>query len=388
MDKKLKIAVYSGEIPSTTFIERLIIGLANEGHHVHLFGYIKKKTIYNASVSIFAYKNTKLQKLYCFIKYSFLLQFFKSKKKKTLDKFIKEHSKNILLSKVKYYPVLWHHPDVFHLQWAKGLSDWMWVQEFGIKLVLSLRGAHINYSPIADSKLAKMYQNYFPQVDGFHAVSKAIAIEAEKYFATKEKIKVVYSGLDLSLFKEPIEKRNTIFEIVSIGRPHWIKGYTYALDACRKLKDNDFQFKYTIVGGANDLELVYQIQDLELQSEVVLLEKLPFSDVKELIQSSDVLLLPSVKEGVANVVLEAMALGTLVLTTDCGGMEEVIIDDVNGFLTPIRDSGKMANKIIEISNISENKKTSIIQAAKEIIENQHTEQQMIDGMLELYQSIY
>ena len=54
--------------------------------------------------------------------------------------------------------------------------------------------------------------------------------------------------------------------------------------------------------------------------------------VKELIKNADILLLSSVEEGIANVVLEAMALGTLVVSTECGGMNEVIKNNENGFL--------------------------------------------------------
>ena len=38
MKHKLKIAIYSGDIPSTTFIERLIHGLSNAAYHIYLFG--------------------------------------------------------------------------------------------------------------------------------------------------------------------------------------------------------------------------------------------------------------------------------------------------------------------------------------------------------------
>ena len=387
MKNKLKIAIYSGDIPSTTFIERLIRGISNKGHEIYLFGYIKDSVSYNQSVSVFGYKNTKIQKGIYLLKYSFLLYFFKHKEKAILDKILKSKSKNILLDKVKSYPVLWHKPDIFHLQWAKGLADWIWVKEFGIKMVLSLRGAHINYSPIASTKLANMYRNNFPKIDAFHAVSKDIAQEAIKYNAQQEKIKVVYSGLDLEL-KTTFEKTQTkVFKIISIGRPHWIKGYTYALDACKMLKDNNLKFEYTIIGAANNIEFDYQIHDLNLQNEVNLLGQMPFEDVKTFIQSSDLLLLPSLKEGVANVVLEAMSLRTLVLTTDCGGIREVIIDGENGFMTPIRDSEKMADKIIEISNISEEKKDALLLKAITTVKNNHNEQKMIESMSELYQCI-
>lgn len=388
MKKALKIAVYSGDIPSTTFIERLITGLATKTCKIYLFGYSKQKVSYAKSVSVFAYKNNKFHKALHYIKYSFLLFCFKHKEKRKLDRILKVQSENVLLAKVKCYPVLWHKPDVFHVQWAKGLADWTWVQEFGMKLVLGLRGTHINYSPIADKKLAAMYRTYFPKVDGFHAVSKAIGLEAVKYGAVKEKIHVVYSGLPFVEEKKTVPKQKDVFQIISIGRPHPIKGYTYALDACNLLKTQGFTFRYTIVGGTNAIEFAYQIHDLHLENEVRLIDNLPYGKVQALMQQADLLLLPSVEEGIANVVLEAMQNTTLVLTTDCGGMDEVITDGVNGFMVPIRDSEAIATKIAEIVAIPQATKEEIRKKALHTIKTQHSEDQMVDQMLALYQSIY
>src|SRR5690606_7966000 len=143
---------------------------------------------------------------------------------------------------------------------------------------------------------------------------KAIALEALKYNAELHKIKVVYSGLDLE--RMPFQLRsvqvNTPLKIISIGRAHWIKGYTYALDSAFLLKVAGVDFKYTIVGVGSNEELIYKRSQLDLENEVLFLEKLSFVELMESIQRADVLLLPSLKEGIANVALEAMALGTLV----------------------------------------------------------------------------
>ena len=83
-------------------------------------------------------------------------------------------------------PVVNNLPDIFHIQWAKSLEEWIFLKDiFDIKLVLSLRGSHITYSPLSNEKLAKNYVAYFPKVDCFHAVSLAIANEASKYFQRK-----------------------------------------------------------------------------------------------------------------------------------------------------------------------------------------------------------
>jgi len=342
IDQKLKIAIYSGEIPSTTFIERLISGLSKKGHFIVLFGSLKTSVSYNNNVLIKGYKNGKILKLIYLVKYTMLLFFFRYNEKKKLDKILRLESKNSLNNKVKCYPVLWHKPDVFHVQWAKALMDWTWVTQFNIKLVLSLRGAHINYSPIADLALAKNYRENFPRVDRFHAVSKAIAKEAIKYGADTKKIKVVYSGLDLKDKQEIKYPNHENYHIISIGRAHWVKGYKYALDACKLLKDKGVKFKYTIVGIDSGVEYLYHIKDLGL-------------------------LMPSVQEGIANVVLEAMALQTMVLSTDCGGMNEVISHGENGFLIPTRNPEAIANTITKIMTLSDEAQLKITNKALKTI---------------------
>ncbi len=385
--KPPKIAIYSGAVPSTTFIERLIAGVAESGYKVYLFGMLKKKTVYKQpNIHRVTYTDSYFQKAFHLLKYSLLLFVFKYKSKQKLDAFIKGRSKYVSLSKIKYYPVLWHQPDILHIQWAKSISDWMWVQDFGMKIIVSLRGAHINISPIADPQLAATYKEYFPKVDGFHAVSKAIAREATTYGAKPERIQVVYSGFPSIKIPEP-KTANRRFKIVAVGRKHWIKGYHYTLESCRILKNEGVAFEYQIIGAADSEELQYLQTDLGLEQEVQLTGKLPFEEVQGRIHQADLLLLSSMEEGIANVVLEAMQLGTLVLSTNCGGMSEVIKDGVNGFLVPVRNPKAMATAIQKIQGLKEDEKEHILLEAKKTIDKQHSVSKMVGDMEELYNQV-
>lgn len=385
-----RITIYSGQIPSTRFIERLINGISATNFSVYLFGTQKEKTSYSGKVIVKSNLDSRFSRLLLLMKYSVLLFIFRRKDKRKIDQYIQLQTKNRLLRKVKYYPILWHKPAVFHLQWAKSTSEWMWVQDFGIKIIVSLRGAHINYSPLVDKELAEQYKMVFSKVDGFHAVSKAIAREAAKYGANPEKIKVVYSGLPESR-KIPqnysSEKGKDPFKMLSVGRSHWVKGYNYVLDTCHRLKQSGFNFHYTIVGANNVEELEYQRNILGLADLVTFTTNIPSNQVTELMQECDLLLLPSVDEGIANVVLEAMQLKKMVLTTNCGGMEEVIQDGTNGFVVPIRDSEAMSEKIMEIASLSQDEVLRITSNAFKTIEGQHSEEKMVNDMLALYNAV-
>jgi colanic acid/amylovoran biosynthesis glycosyltransferase len=302
---------------------------------------------------------------------------------------IQEVAKHSFKEKLKIYaitgPVILENCDIFHVQWAKSLESFMFLQEYGIKLMLSLRGAHINYSPIADVSLAESYRRTFPLVNGFHAVSAAIAKESTQYGASPNKIKVIYSGLntDEFVFRPARNIPGETLKILSIGRPHWKKSYHLALDALSDLLKEGFDFHYTITGGVNE-ELIFQIHDLNLQRHVTIFENIPINEVKNQIHSHHLLLLPSVEEGIANVVLESMALGTLVLSSDCGGMKEAIEHGRNGFIFENRNREDLKNQLLSISKMREQHVLDILSDARNKIEEKFSDKKMIAGFRELY----
>ncbi len=386
-----------GDLPSPTFIDRLISGLINSGVDITLYGTKQKGYRLNPKIKVSGhkdgYKEGRNSRFIRLVKYDFLLTVFRNKEKKKLDNWIQKNGYKHWHFKSQFYPILWDSPDVLHVQWTKAIAHYTWVQEFRMKLVVSFRGAHINYSPYSIPGLKEMYKKVLPNVDGYHGVSKAICEEASKYGADIKKCQIAYSGFNISEFTkadwinnfETLEDRS--INIVSIGRSHWKKGYSFALDAMRQLKDKNIDFKYTIIGAANNEELLFQRNQLDLEQEVVFKNNVPFNEVKQIIRKADVLLLPSVEEGIANVVLEAMLLGTLVLTTNCGGMEEVVVNNENGFIVPVRNPEAIAETLIKITGTKAKELNRLIENAYETVANQHSEEKMVEDMKALYSHV-
>ena len=101
-----------------------------------------------------------------------------------------------------------------------------------------------------------------------------------EYGANLEKTKVIYSGLNPKKIPFVINpKESKPLQILSIGRSHWVKGYTYALEACSLLKKENFDFQYTIIGAETDEELLFQRAQLELESKVVFEKSIPFESI-------------------------------------------------------------------------------------------------------------
>lgn len=382
---KNKVCIYSGVSPSTTFIERLIAGISESNTQVLLVGKRIKKIKYSSNVINTTYNNYLIQLFYIFKYYTPLSA--KNRQLIVAQTRLQSSIKAKLKKLTEISIILSYQPDIFHIQWAKSIEDWIFLKEAGIKIVLSLRGAHINYSPLIDDKLATTYKNIFPLVDGFHGVSQAIIDEAQKYNLNPSHAKVVYSGFDLNkfIFNHKIFDRNQI-NILSIGRSHWKKAYPFAIDIMSEFRNFGANFKYKIVGGYSE-ENLFQVNQLNLQENIELLSNLPFEEVKLNLYKADVLLLPSFEEGIANVVLEAMALGVLVISSNCGGMSEVIEDGVNGFLFDKRSREGLLSKLILVSQLENEEYQRITINARKTVEDRFSEEKMVNGMLELYRTV-
>ena len=337
----MKIIIYTGSFKNETFIE-LLINSISKNKEIYLlsnkdnyFDYRKKNIFYGV---YFIKNNTILliiKSIIIFLNLLFSSPELLIRNIKLLSfSFSKKYLKKLNL----YNKVSLINPDIIHIQWTAHIEYFKNLIDTNCyKFIVSLRGRHINITPKVDSKTYILYKSYFKKISFFHAVSEHIKLEALKYGVRKNKISVIYSAVDnntilksLKLYNKP--SNNDFVKIISVGRQHWKKGYNYALDAMRLLMNSDVKFKYTIVGGSNSDELLYQTTDLNLNEHVSLVPRMSHENVLKEIFNSDIFLLPSVEEGIANVVYESMILRTIVVCTDYQGMKEIIKEDETGFL--------------------------------------------------------
>lgn len=205
-----------------------------------------------------------------------------------------------------------------------------------------------------------------------------------------KKIKVIHSSVRKELLSKSAEHYNQgePLEIISIGRHHWKKGYHYALDAMYALKCEGVNFRYTLIAqGEIPEEILFLLDEYKLQDHVEIISGLSYEKLIEKLQQSHLLLLPSVEEGIANVVLEAMACGVSVITTDCGGMSEVIKDNVNGYIVTVRNPKLILEKIKEYMSANDDFKMSMIKKAKQTISEEFSKEKQINDFKNFYYSL-
>ena len=235
-------------------------------------------------------------------------------------------------------------------------------------MVISLRGAHINYSPVVNNKIANIYKTCFPAYDLFHAVSNAMALQAIKFGANAASIKVIYSGIDESKVQKKNYKTGEVLKILSIGRMHWVKGYDYAINAMHILKDKGIKVQYTIIGSGNQDEYLFLKHDRGLDKNIEILNAVSFDKLMELMVQFDALLLPSNAEGIANVAIEAMSIGLPVLSSNLEGMNELLVHADIGLMFNPRNSFDMANAILKFYYMKPSEKEAMATKARDSLQ--------------------
>jgi colanic acid/amylovoran biosynthesis glycosyltransferase len=384
----MKIIIFDGSFETTAFINRLIQGLS-EKHQVYVLGFNEKlKTpITGVNYIKLGSNSNKLS----FIKTSLSKAFSQFSIKlwcSTLLLIIKFNRKQLQNQNFKI-AIDSIKPDIIHAQWVSNIPILEPIlSQNKYPVVLSQRGYHINVRPFIDKENFNYLKQWFPKMAGFHSVSKAISKKGDLIYSHPTKIDhVVYSGLDLSLMPfNSNYKKDSRLKLISVGRPHWKKGYVYALKACALLKKQGLDFKYTIVGAGQHEELMYLCAFYNLGDRVAFKDALPQQTVFKAIVEADAMLLPSLEEGVANVAIEAMALGTLVISTDCGGMPELIEHEKEGWIVPLRNPEALADAVIDYNNASDLKLDDMRQQARIKIENKFTDKHMLQGMERLYKA--
>lgn len=281
--------------------------------------------------------------------------------------------------------------DVIYFPWNSAAVENLPIFDLGIPAVVSCRGAQVNIAPHNPERFAILegLKQTFQKAALIHCVCEAIQREAAKYGLEPQKGVVINPSVDADFFS-PVEfsrKEDSILRIVSTGALIWRKGYEYALLAIRRLIDETIQVRYEIIGdGPERQRILYTIQDLGLEKQVVLRGRLKPGDVRKALCGADVFLLSSLSEGISNAVLEAMACGLPIVTADCGGMREAVTDGVEGFVVPVRDPEAMAEKI-GFLNQNQKLREKMGHSARHKVLQQFTIEKQVGQFMELFEGI-
>lgn len=163
-----------------------------------------------------------------------------------------------------------------------------------------------------------------------------------------EKARLIHgSGVDVKHFSvTPMpETPGMLF----VGRLIKDKGVTEYLDACRIVKAACPKAHCMLVGPFDSNPSALQPEELKAYTADGTVEYFgEQADVRPFLEKASVYVLPSYHEGTPKSVLEAMACGRAIVTTDAPGCRETVHDGINGYLVPVRDAEAVAEKALAL----------------------------------------
>jgi colanic acid/amylovoran biosynthesis glycosyltransferase len=173
----------------------------------------------------------------------------------------------------------------------------------------------------------------------------------ERFPERADRVHRIYNGLDLAEFGRA-DSTSTPPLILAVGRLITKKGFADLIRACGSIAERGKSFRCEIIGeGPLENELRGQIDRLNLQNRVALSGAKPQGEVRQRLAAANVFVLPSIidpdggMDNLPTVIMEAMATGLPVISTEIGGIPEMVVENGTGFLVQPDDPVGLANAI-------------------------------------------
>ncbi len=222
-------------------------------------------------------------------------------------------------------------------------------------------GSDVN-SQMKEAYSTTTMPTWFQDIDGLLCNSKALENTLTKSFHYTKAIQTAYRGIDVNQFKELMDARpkdDTTFEVLYLGGfgsythlkyKQNTKGGITLMESWKKL-DNELNLSGVVLklgGPDSQTEFVNNwIKSLKQPECVQVVGYVKPNEVLPIISKVDVVVIPSMEEGLPNLALEASLLAKPTIGTRVGGIPEVIIDKENGFLVPPGDAESLKETLLE-----------------------------------------
>lgn len=195
------------------------------------------------------------------------------------------------------------------------------------------------------------------------------------------------SGVDTTVFK-PVDKLEGIPVVVLVSRLLRDKGVEEFVAAANILKQRNVEARFILVGDS-DFENPAGISAAKLeawQRDQVIEWWGRRSDIAEIFAQSHIACLPSYREGLPKVLIEAAAAGLPIVTTDVPGCRDVVAHDHNGLLVPVYAVDALADALARLID-SPSLRQSMGDAGRIRAENEFALEKITGQIIDLYQHV-
>ena len=169
----------------------------------------------------------------------------------------------------------------------------------------------------------------------------------KEHLVKNKKCKIVNgSGVNMEKFQKSLYPEQTTFFMLS--RVMYSKGIREYLNACEIVKEKYPNVRCMLLGACEGIQDSLDQEELDKYIQKGIIEHFDETDtVADYYKQCSVYVLPSYREGTPRTVLEAMAMGRAIITTDAPGCRETVIDGETGYLVAVGDAEAVAEKMIK-----------------------------------------
>lgn len=218
-------------------------------------------------------------------------------------------------------------PDVVHTHLSAGVYVAPWILCHKVKQLHTLHTMPIY--EFGKIKTLVMRGAYFLGKAVPVGISKEIKRMTDEFYVLKHETELIYNPVDVSRYAHAYHKTTSTFTIINVGRLSTEKNQRMLIDVVSELTSEGENIKLEILGdGPLREELEMSIHNKGLDHRIILHGKVP--NVEDYLGQADAFVLSSIYEGLPLVILEAMAAGLPVITTNVGGIKDIVQD--NGIL--------------------------------------------------------
>ncbi|MHA1381522.1 MAG: glycosyltransferase family 4 protein [Candidatus Helarchaeota archaeon] len=173
-----------------------------------------------------------------------------------------------------------------------------------------------------------------------------INLMVDRHLAKRDKCVLTFgSGIDLDYYR--VEKMPDSISFILISRLLIAKGILEYIQAAQKVKQKYPDIIFKLLGPTDPNPTGTKLKDIQSYIDDNIVEYYgENTDVRPFLKGSSVFVLPSYREGLPHTVLEAMAIGRAIITTDVPGCRETVINGENGFLVKPKCVGDLVDKMI------------------------------------------
>ncbi len=213
----------------------------------------------------------------------------------------------------------------------------------------------------------------------------------ERKLVKKEQSQLIPgSGVDLTKFQPCVKDRNKIIKFGFIGRLLKDKGIFEYIEAAQLIsKKYEGKCKFYVLGEIykeNPTAVTKkQLDEWIDNNTITYLEKTDL--VEEEMKNFDCIILPSYREGLSKVLLEACAMGIPAITTDVPGCRDVIEDSKNGFICNVKDVTDLSNSIERFICLSNEERDKMGQFGRKKAVEEFDENIVMDNYIKVIHSI-